>query len=174
MREVAAKMDFGEIGTAVGENALEHECGRGGRTAHGSTLYRFTYLEKGGHRWEIELREHQIRDIASGMIDQVEAMQLAEGTRVNRGDALIVWGEYDDDALRIRTLTELGIALDGMAGVSAIEPCLIRLWGTSDQQVVAALNGLDCALYVVASEEGYGRSVGDPTRDDSFTVHDHD
>src|SRR5947208_12602470 len=104
MREVAAKVDFGEIGTAVGENALEHECGRGGRIERGSTTYRFTYLEKGGSsRWEIELGEQQIRDIAAGLLEEVPAVQLAEGTRTNRGDALIVWGEYDDDALRVRT-----------------------------------------------------------------------
>ncbi|HTL36747.1 MAG TPA: hypothetical protein VL326_26615 [Kofleriaceae bacterium] len=175
MREVAAKVDFGEIGTAVGDNALEHECGRGGRIEKGSQMYRFTYLEKGGYgRWEIELREQQIRDIASGLIEEVEALQLAEGTRANRGDALIVWGEYDDDALRVRTLTELGIALDGMMAASMLAPCLLRLWGTSDQQAIAALNGLDVALYVIASEQGYGRSVGDPTRSETFRIIDHD
>ena len=175
MREVAAKVDFGEIGTAVGENALEHECGRGGRIERGSTTYRFTYLEKGtGGRWEIELGEQQIRDIASGILEEVPALQLAEGTRANRGDALIVWGEYDDDALRIRSLTDLGIALDGMAAASMEAPCMIRLWGTSDQQAIAALNGPDAAIYVVASEAGYGRSVGDPTRTETFRIIDHD
>lgn len=175
MREVAAKVDFGEIGTAVGDNALEHECGRGGRVEHGSTMYRFTYLSPDGHsRWEIELREEQIRDIASGIIDQVDAVNLAEGTRTSRGDALVVWGEYDDDALRVRSTTDLVIALDAMQGASISEPCLIRVWGTADQQVIAALNGFDCAIYVVAAAEGYGRSVGDPTRNDSFTVVDHE
>ena len=175
MREVAAKVDFGEIGTAVGENALEHECGRGGRVERGSSTYRFTYLEKGvGGRWEIELAEQQIRDIASGLIEEVEAVQLAEGTRANRGDALIIWGEYDDDALRIRSLTDLGIALDGMMACSMEAPCLIRLWGTRDQQALAALNGPDTAVYVIESENGYGRSVGDPTRSEAFRIIDHD
>lgn len=175
MREVAAKVDFGEIGTAVGDNALEHACGRGGRVEHGSSTYRFTYLGQDGHsRWEIELREQQIRDIASGLIDQVDAIQLAEGTRTQRGDALVVWGEYDEDALSVRSPTELYIALDAMQSASLIAPCLVRIWGSADQQCVAALNGLDCAIYVVASEQGYGRTVGDPTRNDSFTVADHD
>lgn len=175
MREVAAKVDFGEIGTAVGDNALEHECGRGGRVEHGSSVYRFTYLGQDGHsRWEIELREQQIRDIAAGLIVEIEAQQLAEGTRANRGDALIVWGEYDQDALRIRGLTELGIALDAMAAASLAEPCLVRLWSTSDAQAVAAMNGTECAVYVVESEQGYGRSVGDPTRDGTFEILDHD
>ena len=175
MREVAAKVDFGEIGTGVGDNALAHECGRGGRVEQGSSLYRFTYLAQDGHsRWEIELREQQIRDIASGLVDQVNAINLAEGTRTNRGDALVIWGEYDEDALRIRSTTELAIALDAMHAASMFEPCLLRLWGAADQQLVAALHGLDCALYVVASDAGYGRSVGDPTRNDSFTVVDHD
>jgi hypothetical protein len=174
MREVAAKVDFGEIGTAVGDNALEHECGRGGRVEKGSQVYRFTYLEKGGGRWEIELREQQIRDIASGLIEEIEALQLAEGTRANRGDALIIWGEYDDDGMRVRSLHDLRIALDGIAAASMIAPCLVRVWGTSDQQAIAALNGLDAAVYVVASEQGYGRSVGDPTRTETFRIIDHD
>ena len=175
MREVAAHMDFGDIGTAVGDDALQHECGRGGRVEGNASVYRFTYLAKDGHgRWEIELREQQIRDIAGGLLEEVEARRIAEGTRTNRGDALLVWGEYDEDALRVRGLTDLGIALDAMQAVSVIEPCLVRLWSTGDDQVVAALNGLDAALYVVASEHGYGRSVGDPTRDDSFEIVDHD
>ena len=175
MREVAAKVDFGEIGTAVGDNALEHECGRGGRIEQGSQVYRFTYLEKGGTgRWEIELQEQQIRDIASGLIQEIEALQLAEGTRANRGDALVVWGEYDEDGLRVRSLTDLGAVLDGMASASMLAPCLLRLWGTSDQQAIAALNGLDAAIYVISSEQGYGRSVGDPTRTETFRIIDHD
>ncbi|NVB77442.1 MAG: hypothetical protein HOV81_03525 [Kofleriaceae bacterium] len=175
MREVAAHIDFGDIGTAVGDDALQHECGRGGRVEGNPSLYRFTYLAKDGHgRWEIELREQQIRDIAGGLVEEVEANRIAEGTRTNRGDALIVWGEYDEDALRIRSLTDLGIALDAMHAVSLIEPRIVRLWSTGDDQVVAALNGLDVALYVVASEHGYGRSVGDPTRTDAFEIIDHD
>jgi hypothetical protein len=175
MREVTATMDVGDLGTAVGDDALQHECGRGGRLEHDPHVYRFTYLATDGHgRWEIELREQQIRDIAGGLIEEVEAERIAEGTRTNRGDALIVWGEYDEDALRIRSLSDLGFALDAMQAISVSEPCLVRLWSTGDAQLVAAFNGLDIALYVVASEVGYGRSVGDPTRGDAFEIVDHD
>src|SRR5262245_34006766 len=135
MREVAAKVDFGDIGTAVGDYALEHECGRGGRIARGQDMYRFTYLAKDGYgRWEIELREQEIRDIAGGLIKEVPATMLAEGTRTNRGEALLVWGEYDDDALRVRSLTDLGIVLDGMHALGTIAPNMIRLWSRSDDQ----------------------------------------
>jgi hypothetical protein len=175
MREVAAKVDFGEIGTAVGDYALEHECGRGGRIERGRDVYRFTYLAKDGHgRYEIVLREQQIRDIAGGLIDEVEAVPLAEGTRTSRGDALLVWGEYDDDALRVRTKGDLAVGLDAMYGLGMQEPCVLRLWSKSDDQAVIVFNGLECAIYVVASDEGYGRSVGDPTRDGSFELFDHD
>jgi hypothetical protein len=175
MREVAAKVDFGDIGTAVGDNALEHECGRGGKVERGRDVYRFTYLTKDGHgRWEIVLREQQIRDIAGGLIDEIEALPLAEGTRTSRGDALIVWGEYDDDALRVRTKTDVAIALDALYSIGAQEPILVRLWSSSDDQAVIVFNGLDCAIYVLASEHGYGRSVGDPTRSDTFELVDHD
>lgn len=175
MREVAAKMDFGDLGTAVGDDALQHECGRGGRLEHDPHVYRFTYLATDGEgRWEIELREQDIRDIAGGLVKEVEANRIAEGTRTNRGDALIVWGEFDEDALRIRSLSDLAIALDAMQAISMGEPCIVRLWSTRDDQVVAAFNGLDVALYVVASEQGYGQTTGDPTRADAFEIVDHD
>jgi hypothetical protein len=174
MREVAAKVDFGDIGTGVGDHALEHECGRGGRVEPGRDVYRFTYLMKDGHgRWEIVLREQQIRDIAGGLIDEIDALPLAEGTRTSRGDALVVWGEYDEDALRVRTRTDLGIVLDALNAFSMDQPCVVRLWSSSDDQAVVVLNGFECAIYVVQSEQGYGRSTGDPTRGGSFDVTDH-
>jgi hypothetical protein len=168
MRAVAAELDFGEVGTTV-----EHECGRGTRVA--PHVYRFTYLEKDGHgRWEVELREEQIRDIAGGLLEEIDAVPLAEGTRTSRGEALLVWGEYDDDALRVRTLGDLAIALDAMQTASLGASCLLRLWSTGDEQAVAALDGFECAIYVVHSGAGYARSVGDPTREDTFEVNDHE
>jgi hypothetical protein len=175
MREVAAKVDFGEIGTAVGDYALEHECGRGGRIERGRDVYRFTYLTKDGDgRWEIVLREQQIRDIAGGLIDEVEAVRLAEGTRTNRGEALLVWGEYDEDALRVRTSGDLGVALDALHSLGLQDPCMVRLWSTADDQAVAVFNGFECAIYVLHSEQGYGRTVGDPTRAGELEFIDHD
>lgn len=175
MREVAAKVDFGEIGTAVGDYALEHECGRGGRIERGRDVYRFTYLEKDGHgRWEIVVDEQQIRDIAGGLLTEIEARPLADGTRTSRGDALLVWDEYDEDALCVRTKGDLAIALDGLHALGAQEPCMVRLWSTSDDQAVIVMSGFECAIYVVCSETGYGRSVGDPTRVGGFELTDHD
>jgi hypothetical protein len=51
---------------------------------------------------------------------------------------------------------------------------MVRLWSKSDEQAVAVFNGFDCAIYVVHSVHGYGRSVGDPTLVDAFEVVDHD
>ena len=168
MRAVCAELDFGEVGTSV-----EHECGRGTRV--GPQVYRFTYFEKDGHgRWELELREQQIRDIAGGLVEEVDAVPMAEGTSTKRGEAMLVWGEYDEDALRVRTLGDLAVALDAMQAASLREPCFLRLWSTGDEQAVVAINGLDCAIYVVRSAIGYARSVGDVTRDDQFEVIDHD
>jgi hypothetical protein len=175
MREVAAKVDFGDIDTGVGDYAVEHECGRGGKVERGRDLYRFMYLAKDGHgRWEITLREQQVRDIAVGLIDEIEALPLAVGTRTSRGEALLVWGEYDEDALRVRTAGDLGVALDALQALGAQEPCMVRLWSTSDDQAVVVLAGFDCAIYVVDSAQGYGRTVGDPTRAGGFEIHDHD
>ncbi len=171
MREVAEKVDSGE----AGDDVLEHECGRGGKVAGSRAMYRFTYLAPDGHgRWEIVVSEQQIREIAIGLLDVIEAVPLAEGTRTSRGDALLVWGEYDDDALRVRTKGDLGLALDALQAIGGHAPCSVRLWSSRDDQAVVVFNGPDCAIYVLASENGYGRSVGDPTRGDAFELHDHD
>lgn len=173
MREVAGKVDWEDREDLAGPEALQHDCGRGG-LVDGDT-FRFTYLERDGHgRWEIELSEQQVRDIAAGVLEQVDAVPMADGTRANRGEALLVWGEYDEDALRVRSLTDLAIAFDAIYAQSFVEPSLVRLWSTGDEQAVAAFNGPDCAVYVVHSATGYGRSVGDPTRNDSFELTDHD
>lgn len=173
MRDVAAKVDWEDREDLVGPEALQHDCGRGG-LVDGDT-FRFLYIEKGGHdRWEISLSEQQIRDIAGGFLDEVDAIPMAEGTRITRGEALVVWGEFDDDALRVRSATDLSIALDALYSQGYFEPCLIRLWSPGDEQAVVAFSGPDCAIYIVQSGKGYGRSVGDPTRSDTFELIDHD
>ena len=175
MREVAAKLEWGDDPASVtGDRAFEAECGHGGRVG-GGDLFRFTYIGNGGHeRWELELRTQQIRDIAAGLVDEIEGRPLEGNSRVTRGEALLVWGEYDEDALRVRSMSDLAVALDALAAIGTIEPCLVRLWSTADDQVVAVLNGQDCALYIVGSQHGYGTSVGDPTRTGTFELVDHD
>jgi hypothetical protein len=170
MRDVTSQLDWGE-GALTGPDAIEAECGRGGRI-EGTDVFRFVYTEN-DRRYEIELREQQIRDIANGNLSEVDASPV-ETTKVAKGEPLLVWGEYDDDALRVRTLGDLALALDVLQSISIQFPLAIRLWTAADDQLVCVLNGLDCALYVVASQHGYGSSVGDPTRDDTFELTDHD
>ena len=153
MREVAAKLDWGDDSA----HELQHDCGRGVRERGG---YRFTYFAKDGHgRWEIVLHEQQIRDVAAGILTDVEANELDPSTRTMRGEPLLVWGEYDEDALRVRSLTDLGIALDGLHASANTVPCAVRLWSAADDQAVAVIHGDDCAIYIVACAEGYGTSV---------------
>jgi hypothetical protein len=175
MRDVAAKLDWADESLA-GPDAIDHECARGGRI-EGTDVFRITYFDRDGHgRWEIELRPQQIRDIAAGHLDEIEADQaMAEGTRTSaRGEALLVWGEYDEDALRVRSPGELSIALDGLHAIAMVEPLALRLWSPMDDQAVAMINGNDCAIYVVRAQHGYGTSTGDPTRHDVFELTDHD
>lgn len=175
VRDVVAKLDFGdEPSQVVGPRAVEAECGHGGRV-EGRDLFRFEYIANGGHaRWELELRPQQLRDIAAGLVDEVEGRELDPGTRVRRGEPLLVWGEYDNDAMRVRGLTELGTALDALASIGGLAPLLFRLWSAADDQIVAVSDGDACALYVVGSKHGYGTAVGDPTREGTFEVVDHD
>jgi len=93
MREVAAKVDWiDDRAQLLGPDALEHECGRGGRVG-GGDLYRFMYFARDGHaRWELELREQQIRDIAAGHLLEIDGQELDPNTRNTSGNPLVVWG----------------------------------------------------------------------------------
>ncbi|MBV8757986.1 MAG: hypothetical protein JO257_11940 [Deltaproteobacteria bacterium] len=174
VRDVIARLDFGDEGSVVGARAFEAECGFGGRVDK-KDLFRFQYIANGGHeRYEVELRQQQLRDIAAGLIEEVDARALEGNSRVARGEPLLVWGEYDEDALRVRSLTDLGVALDALYSIGGIDPVLFRLWSTGDDQIVGVCNGIECALYIVASQHGYGTSVGDPTRNGTFELTDHD
>jgi hypothetical protein len=174
MRDVAAKVDWADTKELFGAEALVAECARGGRV-EGTDVYRFTYYARDGHgRFMIDLREQQIRDIAAGHIDEIEALEHDPDTRVPRGQALLVWGEYDVDALAVRSERELGVALDGLQAMGSIDPLMIRLWATADEQVVAMLNGAECALFVVRGTVGYGTSIGDSARTGTFELTEHD
>src|SRR5258706_6950706 len=175
MRDVAAKVDGAADGAGLcGPEAVVTECAKGGRV-EGTDVYRFTYYARDGHgRFMLDLREQQIRDIAAGHLDEVDALEHDPDTRVPRGQALLVWGEFDPDALAVRSERELGITLDGLQAIGSIDPILIRLWGTADEQVVCVLNGAECALYVVRGTHGYGTSIGDSARNGTFELMDHD
>ena len=106
----------------VGPDAIPAECASGGRV-EGTDVYRFTYFGADGRqRWELEVRERQIHDIASGALFELDATPLDPNTRTHRGEPLLVWGEYDDDALRVRTLGDLATALDVLAGIGGVMP----------------------------------------------------
>lgn len=167
MRSVASHVDWGT-------EPIVAECARGGRV-EGSDLYRFIYYARDGHgQFEIELREQQIRDIAAGHIDEVDAREHDPDKRVPRDRALLVWGEYDEDALAVRNDQELAVALDALQAIGSADPILARLWATADEQVVFVINGAECALYVVRGTAGYGTSVGDQSWNGTFELVDHD
>jgi hypothetical protein len=163
MRDVAADWDGDHVA----------ECAKGGRV-EGTDVYRFTYFARDGHaRFMLDLRQQQIREIAEGHIDEVDAVEHNVDARAPRGQALLVWGEYDQDALAVRSENELALALDGLQAIASIDPLVIRLWATADEQVVAVINGAECALYVVAGT-GYGTSIGDSARTGTFELTDPD
>ncbi|MBL9014428.1 MAG: hypothetical protein JNL83_09635, partial [Myxococcales bacterium] len=94
--------------------------------------------------------------------------------RTPHGEPLLVWGEYPDDALRVRSEPELLGALDALYAGAADKPRLLRVWTAADDQLVAVLRKDACALYVVESPEGYATSMGDHERTDSFQLADHE
>ena len=125
MRDIVARLDFGDDpASVVGDVRSKPSAGAAG-ASRARDLFRFQYIANGGHdRWEIELRQQQMRDIAGGLIDEVEASGSPRATRASRAaSALLVWGEYDEDALRIRSLGDLGVALDAMQLDRHVEPC---------------------------------------------------
>lgn len=159
------------------EDALDAECGYGGRI-DGIDTYRFKYITPDGvRRWEIVLKEAQIRDIAIGILIEVDAepFDIVRTTRREPvGEPLLIWGEYAEDALHVRNETELVGAIDALHASSHERPRMMRLWSAADDQLVAVVWGDRCALYVVESPEGYATSMGDLTLKESFEVVDHE
>jgi hypothetical protein len=178
MKSVVNQLDHPRPGLVLDvEDAFDAECGYGGRVG-GAGTYLFRYLTKDGlSRWEIVLDESQIRDIADGLLIEVDG-EPYDLSRLSRrqpvGDPLLVWGEYPEDALRVRSDAELVAALDALHATSLEAPRLLRMWTDSDDQLVAVLWGDRCALYVVESPDGYATSMGDIGRTESFEVHDHE
>lgn len=162
------------------EDALQNETGYGGRV-DGADLYRFTYITTNGqHKWEVELREEAIREIADGLLIEVMGERF-ELVRTNRrepkGHPLLIWGEYGDDALLVRDHTELGLALDALHQLAQSGPRMLRMWSAADDQVIAMMWQDDCALYVVESTDGYSTSRGEgerAQRTGAFPIVDHD
>jgi hypothetical protein len=159
------------------EDALDDECGYGGRI-DGNDTYRFKYITSDGvRRWEIVITEAQIRDIAIGILIEVDAepFEIVRTTRREPvGEPLMIWGEYSEDALHVRNEAELLGAIDALHEGSFARPRLLRLWSAADDQLVAAVWGDRCALYVVESPDGYATSMGDQTLNESFEVMDHE
>ena len=106
----------------------------------------------------------------------VEGLAYDGAARVTRGEPLLVWGEYGDDALRVRTPGALAVTLDGLHAASFEQPCLVRLWAAADEQVIAVLSGDEVALYLVHAQDGAygGASVGVAQTRDAFELVDHD
>ncbi len=159
------------------EDALDSECGYGGRI-DGNDTYRFKYITSDGvRRWEIVITEAQIRDIAIGILIEVDAepFDIVRTTRRQPvGEPLMIWGEYAEDALHVRNEAELLGAIDVLHASSLERPRMLRIWSAADDQLVAVLWGERCALYVVESPEGYATSMGDQTLNESFEVPDHE
>jgi len=178
MRTVVAYLDSpGSDKLLDAEDAFQDQCGYGGRV-DGVGKYRFTYLTPDGvHRWTIQVDESEIRSIVDGL--QIEAEgERSEVVRTQQrqptGEPLVIWGAYNDDALAIHSLDDLMVALDTLHLYALDKPRIVRLWSSSDDQLVAVLWRDVCALYVIESVDGYATSTGDASRTDSFEVVDHD
>jgi hypothetical protein len=177
MQQVVAYLDAPGEKFLDGEEALQDEVGYGGRL-DGRDTYRFVYITRDGlHRWELVLREPQIRAIADGLLIDTEGEchdLLRTKARKKTGHPLMIWGEYGDDALHVHDHRELITALDSLHESATQRPRMLRMWTACDDQVVAVVYGELCALYVVESLDGYATSTGDQSRTDSFEALDHD
>ena len=124
--------------------------------------------------YEIELREQQIRDIAAATSARSMRCRSNPNTRVARGEALLVWGEYDDDALRIRTLGDLALALDTLQAISASSRSRSGCGTPPTINSCACSTGSTARCTSSRRSTATAPSVGDPTRDEMFELTDHD
>ena len=118
-----------------------------------------------------------MRAIAEGMLIEVDGTRhdiIRTSRRELTGHPLLIWGEYGDDALHVRSTHVLIEALDTLHRSAEQTPRMFRLWTAADDQVVAVVWGDLCALYVVESLEGYATLCGDRGQDDSFEAIDRD
>lgn len=178
MRSVVASLDApGGAPTVDAEDAFQDACGYGGRI-DGAARYRFHYLTIDGvYRWTVELDESEIRLIVDGLQIEAEGQRseiVRKRSREPSGPPLIVWGAYDDDALLVHRLDDLIAALETLHQHAYEKPRIVRLWSSSDDQLVAAMWQDVCALYVIESADGYATSTGDAQRTDAFEVPDHE
>ncbi|MDX2092649.1 MAG: hypothetical protein SFX73_32590 [Kofleriaceae bacterium] len=176
MRAVVSRLDGpgGVRGVDV-EDAFKADCGYGGRIDKNDT-YRFRYITADGQaRWDLVLREEQIRDIADGLLIEVDGT-LFELARSKRGTGvgypLLVWGRNALDALHVHERSDFETAIDLLHDASVEGPRFVRLWSAAEDQLVAALWDDRNALYVVESHEGYATSMGDSSLRESFVVED--
>jgi hypothetical protein len=182
MERVASILDAPGNRLLDGDQAFTDEVGHGGRVETsdeaGKDLYRFFYVTADGlYRWEVDLRAGAIRSVAEGMLIDLEAKRhdiVRSKRREPEGDALLIWGEYGDDALQVRGHHALIEALDSLHLSAEEKPRMFRLWSTCDDQVVVVVWGERCALYVVESVDGYATTRGDRTQTETFSVADHD
>lgn len=177
MQRVVAYLDApGDDKFLDAEDALQDQTGYGGRVEGDS--YRFTYITADGlSKWELPLKEAAVRDIADGLLIEVMGERrdiVRTKHREPTGEPLLVWGEYRDDALAIRSDEQFGAAIDALHAAAFDAPRMLRLWTACDDQCVAVIKGDACALYVVESLEGYGTSTGDLARTDAFQLTDHE
>lgn len=178
MRTVVAYLDApGTDKLLDAEDAFHDECGHGGRI-DGVSKYRFAYLTPDGvYRWLVTVEEHEIRSIVDGLQIEAEGERfevVRTGARQPTGAPLLIWGGYNDDALLVQSLDDLTVALDTLRQYATDKPRIVRMWSSSDDQLVAVLWREVCALYVIESVDGYLTSTGDHQRTDSFEVTDHD
>src|SRR6185295_1962594 len=169
LRTVVDYLDGPVTGTLIdAEDAFHAACGHGGRIA-GTSTYRFTYLTAdGAQRWTIVLDELALRAIVDGLQIEADGEVARTGLRQRSGDPLLVWGAYNDDALIVHSLDDLAAALDTLRRYALDKPRILRMWSSSDDQLLAVLWGDECALYVLESVDGYATSSGDPQRSDAF------
>jgi len=180
MERIAAILDEPGARLLDGEDAFSEDFGRGGRIQHGtepgSDVYRFQYFSADGlYRWEVTLRAGAIRSVAEGMLIDLEANQhdvVRSKRRAPEGDALLIWGECNDDALLVRNHRTLIEALDALHASARETPRMFRLWSASDDQIVVVVAGERCALYVVEAIDGYATSIGDRSQREIIVVSD--
>jgi len=174
VRDLDAPGDAPKLLDGLDEYALRDETGHGGRID--GDAFRFTYLSPDGSgKWTVQLTEAAIRDIADGLLIEVmgERRELARtAPRPSKGQPLLIWGEYADDALVVRDRIDLIEALDALHALAQAGPRMLRMWSAADDQLAAVMRGDDCALYILESQHGYATSCGDASRTDSFELPD--
>jgi hypothetical protein len=96
------------------------------------------------------------------------AIPTAQGRAAESGEALLVWGEGDRDALLLKNAEEARRALTALRASVGATPLWFRLWSRRDELLFGVITREEWSLQAVWPNWGCASSRGDDAQSETF------